>query len=149
MDHHFVMATNSQITDDFSRFRWSNSSTKDEAFTAVADLFTAASTHFGSAIQELQLDSGTKFDIVKLQNLLADKGCHLIPSAPYHHEQNGIAECTNGLVTQRSQALLINSHLPKELWPESINAAIHVINRLPTIVNLEHIFVYSRFMNAM
>lgn len=87
--------------------------------------------------------------MTKLHSLLADRFCRLIPSAPYHHEQNGVAERANGLVTERSRAMLIDSHLPQELWPELIDAAIHVINRSPTTVNPGKSSAYEQFMSAL
>lgn len=55
---------------------------------------------FQSQIEELQLDNGIEFAVSEIENLLVDRGCHLLPTAPYHHKQNGIAKKANGLVIE-------------------------------------------------
>lgn len=52
-------------------------------------------------------------------------------------------------MTERSRAMLIDSNLPKELWLESINVAIHVINQSPTTPNPGKVFAYKHFMTTL
>lgn len=103
-------------------------------------------TQFNTNIYELQLNNGIDFGVSKLNNILTDNGCQLIPLAPYHHKQNGFVEWANGLVTQCSRAMLIDSCLPKELWSESITIVVHIINQSSTTANPEHSSAYYHFM---
>lgn len=45
--------------------------------------------------------------------------------------------------------MLIDSKLPKELWPESINTAIYIINRSPTTSNPGKISPFSLFTTTL
>ena len=61
-----------------------------------------------------------------------ETGIHHEETAPYTPEQNGIAERTKGLICERIRAILADTGLPKELWPEIACAVAHLKNRSPT-----------------
>lgn len=45
--------------------------------------------------------------------------------------------------------MLLDSNLPKELWPESIDVTIVVINKSPTIANPGKASAYDRFSTGL
>lgn len=53
-------------------------------------------------------------------------------SGPYAPQQNGLAERSNRTVIEMTRAMLLDAGLGKELWAEVMNAAVYVINRMPS-----------------
>ncbi|KAJ6038010.1 hypothetical protein N7460_007781 [Penicillium canescens] len=47
-------------------------------------------------------------------------------------EQNGFIERAGGIIITTARALIADSSLPKNLWPEAVAAAVYLINRMPT-----------------
>lgn len=47
-------------------------------------------------------------------------------------EQNGFIERAGGIIVTTARALIADSGLPKNLWPEAVAAAVYLINRMPT-----------------
>lgn len=120
------------ITDDHTRYRWvSCLHNKGQIASVVEQFFAAIANQYSSNITEVFCDNGTEFGSTALRNFLADKGCRMVHSAPYHHTQNGIAECSNGIITEKTRAMLLDSRLPTQLWPEAIT---NLTNCLPTTV---------------
>ena len=50
-------------------------------------------------------------------------------SAPYTHEQNGIAERENRFVVETVRSMLHAKDLPIKLWAEAVNTAEYILNR--------------------
>lgn len=129
--HYFLL-----FTDDYSRHRWvACLSNKGQAFIAIQRFFSAVTAQHQAVIAELHMDNGLEFGGNQLNDFLSTYGCRAVKSAPYHHEQNGIAERSIGVITQKARAMLLDAHLPKQLWPEAIVAAVYIANRSPTMVN--------------
>jgi hypothetical protein len=64
------------------------------------NFFVAALNQYKLQIAELVFDYGTELGGQKLTTVLKQKGCNNDRSAPYHHTQNGTAECANGVILQ-------------------------------------------------
>ncbi|KAJ6041359.1 hypothetical protein N7460_006749 [Penicillium canescens] len=47
-------------------------------------------------------------------------------------EQNGFIERAGGIIITTARALIADSSLPKNLWPEAVAAAVYLVNRMPT-----------------
>lgn len=109
------------FTDDYSRYRWVMClTTKDQSFTMIRQFFISVENQYSSFISEIHSDNGIEFGGKLLEDLLTSKGCKFIPTAPYHHHQNGIAERSHGVITEKARAMIIGSKLPRHLWPEAI-----------------------------
>ena len=52
-------------------------------------------------------------------------------TAPDTPDQNGPSERPGGIVTSKARRLRIDAKLPEDLWPESIRAAVYLMNRSP------------------
>ena len=53
------------------------------------------------------------------------------PSAPNTQLQNGIAECSGGVIIKKSHAMRIAANLPHDLWNEIINCAVYLQDQMP------------------
>jgi hypothetical protein len=53
-------------------------------------------------------------------------------SAAYAPQRNGSAECSGKVLVAKARAIQINSNLPKQLWPEAMQAAGYLANCSPT-----------------
>ncbi|CAM6088679.1 unnamed protein product [Calypogeia fissa] len=131
-DKHYYLL----FTDDYSHFRWVTClMSKLEVFPALRNFFKAIETQFRCRIAELHIDEGTEFGRTQLEMFLADVGCKLMQSAPYHHEENGIAERSIGVVSQKARAMILGARLPVQLWPEVVQTAFFLTNNSPSSVN--------------
>jgi hypothetical protein len=57
------------------------------------------------------------------------------PSAPRTQAQNGGAERSGGVVKAKARAMRERAHLPEQLWPHIIGAAVYLLNRTPTRIH--------------
>jgi hypothetical protein len=55
----------------------------------------------------------------------------IIHSAAHTSNQNGKIERARGVIIARSRSLIIHAKIPRELWPEAMQAAVYLINRTP------------------
>lgn len=67
-----------------------------------------------------------------VEDYLEMEGIVIEHSTTQTPEQNSYGERSGGVIIERARALLIDSNLPKELWPEAVRAAAYLINRSPT-----------------
>ena len=59
------------------------------------------------------------------------KGTAITPSAPYTHEQNGVAEVSGHIIMQGARALMIAApNAPPFLWPEACVCTTYILNRI-------------------
>ena len=50
----------------------------------------------------------------------------------WYPQQNEVAERKNRILLEITRALLFESHVPSQFWPEAIATATYLTNRLPT-----------------
>ena len=62
---------------------------------------------------------------------LGTEGITLEISAPYAHEQNGVAERANRIIMDILRSLIIQSKLPDKLWPILLDLAMLHVNMSP------------------
>ncbi|KPA42519.1 retrotransposon hobase [Fusarium langsethiae] len=62
---------------------------------------------------------------------LTRMGIKVEESAPRTQQQNGSGERSGGVVKEKIRILMIDSHLPSELWPEMGRTAVYLLNRTP------------------
>lgn len=80
-------------------------------------------------VKRLRSDNGTEFVSEEYQTLLAQNAIKHERSAPYSPHQNGTAERNWRTIFEMVRCLLIESGLPKELWPYAARAATVIRNR--------------------
>ncbi|XP_042019100.1 uncharacterized protein LOC121766938 [Salvia splendens] len=79
-------------------------------------------------------DNGREFvnhtmtDFFQKNSLLHQTSCAYTP------EQNRVTERKNRTILEITRAIMIESNVPKTLWPEAVATSVYLINRLPTKV---------------
>lgn len=91
-----------------------------------------AKNQFNLNIVALQIDVGTEFKPL-IPHLLSHGIKHRV-SYPYTPQQNGSVERKNCHIVEVGLSLLAHSSIPKKFWPYAFHTAVHLINRLPTLV---------------
>ena len=81
-------------------------------------------------------------DPVFLQDAMVDDlcdltGAKLLPSAPYEHWMNGLAERGHQTLFSRAQALRLHAGAPKRYWGECLKQATIIINNVYPAPNSE------------
>jgi hypothetical protein len=71
------------------------------------------------------------------EHSLTTDGIVVYHTPPKHPEMNGYAERAGGVIITRMRMLIIEGKLPKELWPEAAGAAIWLLNRTPTYIDID------------
>ncbi|MBW0538074.1 hypothetical protein O181_077789 [Austropuccinia psidii MF-1] len=83
----------------------------------------------GIKIKHLRTDNGSEFKNIVLSTFLNDHGIIHETSIPYEHHQNGKVERTNRSISEMARTMLIESCLPKGLWPYAFRHATWIFNR--------------------
>ena len=68
-------------------------------------------------------------------------------SAPYAHEQNGVSEFSGFYLLQIARTMRIDASAPQELWPEAVNTAAYIINRLKKSDQQAPIMAWRKSLN--
>ena len=104
---------------------------KSEAFNSFESYKRKAEKQSGKGLKILKSDNGREFKNDKFHSLCQREGVIHQYSAPYAHEQNGLAERINRTLMNKVRALLFDAKQPTELWDEALEAAIYLYNRTP------------------
>jgi hypothetical protein len=107
--------------------------TKGEAYDVIKWFTNLVKVHHAPhRILEIMLDGGLEFGGQKLKDLAQQEVITLRKSSAYTPEQNGTAESSNKVIFTRARAMMIDSGLPQNLWPEAVDTAIYITNRTST-----------------
>lgn len=82
-------------------------------------------------VQKIRMDQDTSFGNA-VQNFVQQRGLTFEWSARDTPEQNGAAERSGGLLTEKARCLFTASKLPEDLFPEYYLAANYIMNRTPS-----------------
>lgn len=110
-----------------------NSRTQEEVMNAILAFVSLVKTQWGFKVAIFKMD-GERALGSTFYSFCKKKGIQWTESLPYTPEQNGTAERAGKTMIERARSLIVDSRLPKTLWPEAFNAAVHIINRTPTRV---------------
>ena len=100
---------------------------KSDTFVAT-EKFLADITPYGK-VSCIRSYNGSEFTGKAFQTLLRERGIKHETSAPYSPHQNGTAERHWRTLFEMGRCLLLQSGLPKTLWPYAIQTAAHIRNR--------------------
>ncbi|CAB3997356.1 Retrovirus-related Pol poly from transposon TNT 1-94 [Paramuricea clavata] len=100
---------------------------KSDTFVTT-EKFLADITPYGK-VSCIRSDNGSEFTGKAFQTLLRERGIKHETSAPYSPHQNGTAERHWRTLFEMGRCLLLQSGLPKALWPYAIQTAAHIRNR--------------------
>ena len=118
------------LKDDYSGLRFAYFMGKKSMVPAAIEKFLSdwkAVTR--KPIVALRTDNGTEFTCRETQKLL--KGIVHETSTPHVPQQNGFIERSMRTVPEMARTMMIGTDVPKYLWAEAVNAAIHILNRMP------------------
>ena len=87
-------------------------------------------TNYGIKIKHIRSDNGTEFKNTCFDTYLDTLGITHEFSAPYTPHQNGIMERKNMTLIEMARMMLDEYKTPRKFWPEAIDTACHVINRV-------------------
>jgi len=82
-------------------------------------------------IKILKTDNGTEYTNTLFKDYTISKGIIHQFSAPYTPQQNDLAERINYTLLDKVRAILSESNLFKELWPEVLLSVTYIHNRTP------------------
>ena len=105
---------------------------KSEAFERIKDYVSLVENQLGRSPKFLRFDSGSEYINDKVRSFCASKGIEIQFTAPYSHEQHGIAERFNRTLIELARSMLIAKGLPIRLWAEAVQHAAYIRNRVRT-----------------
>lgn len=111
--------------------------TKGQAKDEIACFVNMIYTQMDRTVKRVRIDNGREFGGQALIDWLRSHGIGYEATVPYGPEQNGVAERSNGLLAARARAMILDSSVPHNLWPEAVKTACYLLNRLPTSA-IEH-----------
>ena len=116
------------LTDDYSSavFTYLLKSKRDTV--EATEKFLADVAPYGK-VKCIRSDNGTEFTSRNYQQLLIRNGIRHETSSPYSPHQNGTAERNWRTLFDMARCMLIESGLPKSLWPYAVQTAAIVRNR--------------------
>ncbi|KMQ88723.1 copia protein [Lasius niger] len=79
----------------------------------------------GKKINTLQTDNGLEFVNNKMKKIMIDEGIEHQTTVSSTPEQNGKAERENRTITEAARTMLLSKNIPKFMWTEAINTAVH------------------------
>ena len=120
--------------DDYSRKIWvSLLSEKSQAFTSFKNFKSLVEKEIGASIQCLRTDRGGEFTSKEFNSFCSLHGIKRQLTAAFTPQQNGVAERKNRTIMNMVRSMLSEKHVPKFLWAEAVNWAVHILNRSPTL----------------
>ncbi|KAL0454597.1 UNVERIFIED_CONTAM: hypothetical protein Slati_0798900 [Sesamum latifolium] len=126
---HYVLT----VVDDYSRVTWTFLlQHKSQTLKTMMFFFTQISTQFNTKVKAIRTDNGTDFLSLSCQDFLQTHGIIHQKSCVYTPQQNGVVKRKHRHLLTTARALVFESHLPRDFWVDSILAATHIINKLPS-----------------
>ncbi|CAH9127240.1 unnamed protein product [Cuscuta epithymum] len=120
------------IVDDHTRCTWVFMlKTKSEVKFHMINFHKMIETQFHKRIKCIRTDNGTEFifpEFYKRNGIVHQLSCVETP------QQNARVERKHQHILQIARALLYQSCLPLIFWADCVMTAVHIINRLPTVI---------------
>jgi hypothetical protein len=104
---------------------------KNGCVDAIIGFTAICRNQFGMDIRVFKSDQERSLGY-DIQQYCAEEGIICEFSVVGTPEQNSFAERAGGVIISTARALILDSGLPKDLWPEAVNTAVYLINRMPT-----------------
>jgi hypothetical protein len=121
------------IIDEHTHYLWVEIiSKKSESFSRLKRWKLEVEREANLKLQYLKSDGGKEFSSKEFKEWLTSEGVVHEISAPYEHEQNGLAERCIQNVSQRAMCQLFSANMSQGFWPYAVETAAYLINRSPT-----------------
>jgi transposase InsO family protein len=125
------------FTDDFSRKTWIYFLvSKDQAFEKFRLFKTMIEKATGRTIKTLRTDRGGEYLSSAFSEFCQEAGIHRQLTAAHTPHQNGLAECRNRSILEKTRSMMLGAGVPNYLWAETAKTAVYLLNRSPTKANL-------------
>lgn len=102
----------------------------EKEFIETTEDVITITKQWGYTVRIIQSD-GEKALGQKWENTIKSYGIRFQASPPYTASQNGPAERSGGVIVQMARKIHVSSGLPVSLWPEFVQQAVRLLNRLP------------------
>jgi len=123
------------IVDDFTRAVWVYLlKGKDEVFNNIVVFCNMIKNQFSKSVKICRTDNGTEFVNSRVNGFFEKEGILHQTSCVHTPQQNGVVERKHRHLMNVARSLLFQSHLPLNLWGETILTATFLINRVPSSV---------------
>ncbi|KAI3807431.1 hypothetical protein L1987_23359 [Smallanthus sonchifolius] len=117
------------VTNDFSS--WVHFlGTKDKTTDILRYLILSLDSLCKLKVRRIRSDNGTEFKNNLMELFCLKKGIRHEFSAQYTPQQNGVAERKNRTLIKTARTMLSDAKLPVTFWPEEVNTACHLLNRV-------------------
>ena len=121
------------FVDDHSRFTWVELlKSKSETTQLLINFTKMIERQFETKVKGFRTDNAKDFCNNTLKEFFEKKGIRHETSCPYTPQQNGLAERKIGDIMNKSRTLLIDAHMPRNLWGFSVMTSVTCINRIPS-----------------
>jgi hypothetical protein len=121
------------IVDEHTHYLWVEIvSKKSDSFSRLKKWKLEVEHETDFKLQYLKSDGGKEFGSNEFKEWLTSEGVVHEVSAPYEHEQNGLAERCIQNVSQRAMCQLFGADMSQGFWPYAVKTAVYLINRSPT-----------------
>lgn len=123
------------FTDDFSKFSWLYLFQSRDQFNVIFTTFlNLVENQLNTKVKAVQCDCAGEFLSASFRRYLQDRGIYQRTSCPHIHAQNGTAERKHRHIVDMGLSMLNHASVPSKYWDFAFEAAIHIINRLPTAI---------------
>ncbi|KAL3353831.1 hypothetical protein AABB24_018482, partial [Solanum stoloniferum] len=123
------------IVDDHTRWTWFFlMRLKSDVLMLLKNFFNEVETQFGKKVQRLRSDNGGEFYSHACTELFQHYGIVHESSCPYTPQQNGVVERRHRHILETARAVKFQSGLPSRFWGLCIEAAVYILNRIPSTV---------------
>lgn len=105
---------------------------KDEVYNCFVHYINLIENKTGKKVERLRCDNGREYINREINNFARNKGISIEPCPPYVHELNGTAEKYNRDIMDMSRCLSNEARVHRCFWPEIVNTAAYLKNRIIT-----------------
>ena len=127
-NHYFLV-----IIDEHTHYHWVKFlPKKSNLFSHLKAWKLQAEQEANLKLQYLKLDGGKEFRSKLFEDWLTVEGVVHKKSAPYKHEQNGLAKRGIQNILQQAICQLFSANMSQGFWPYAVETAVYLINRSTT-----------------
>ncbi|KAI5352997.1 hypothetical protein L3X38_005889 [Prunus dulcis] len=105
---------------------------KSEVFTVFKRFRATVELQSGYKVKKLRSDRGGEYTSNEFNKFCDEMGMERQLTVAYSPQQNGVAERKNRTIVEMAKCMMIEKGMPLELWAETVNTAVYVLNRSPT-----------------
>lgn len=102
---------------------------KDGFFDAFKLWLLQAESSSGCKLQQLRINGGGESISTAFKDFCKERSIDLAYTAPYMHEENGLAERAWRTISTMKDSMLVDAGLPTKLWAEGMDTANYLKNR--------------------